>query len=136
MDSSLRRLQTIRFALLGSIVIYFVVSLYSSARPEESPQMILVLALTSVVIAAAVFVLRHKVLAPSAALAATQPEDTKALSLWRTAHIVMWALCEVIAMYGLLLRYLGFTVAQAAPFFVCGFLLILALGPRLNKEAN
>ncbi len=98
--------------------------------------MLLVLALTSVVIAAAVFVLRHKVLAPSAALAATQPEDTKALSLWRTAHIDMWALCEVIAMYGLLLRYLGFTVAQAAPFFVCGFVLILALGPRLAKEAN
>jgi hypothetical protein len=136
MDSSLRRLQTIRFALLGSIVLYFLLSLYSPARSEGSPQMIEILALTSVVIAAAVFVLRGKVLGPSATLAATQPEDANAMSLWRTAHIIMWALCEVIAMYGLLLRYLGSTVAQAAPFFVCGFLLILFLAPRRPQQAS
>jgi len=130
MDSSLRRLQTIRFALLGSIVLYFLVSLYSPVPSNGSPQMFRILALTSAVIAAAVFVLRAKVLAPSATLAATQPEDATAMSLWRTSHIIMWALCEVIAMYGLLMRYLGSTVAEAAPFFAAGFLLILLLGPR------
>ena len=130
MDSSLRRLQTIRFALLGNIVLYFLLSLYSPARSGGSPQMFEILALTSAVISAAVFVLRGKVLGPSATLAALQPEDETARSLWRTAHIIMWALCEVIAMYGLLLRYLGSTVAQAAPFFAGGFILILLLGRR------
>jgi len=136
MDSSLRRLQTIRFALLASIALYFVVSLYSPARSQGSPQMFEILALTSAVIVAAVFVLRGKVLAPSATLAATQPEDANAMSLWRTAHIIIWAMCEVIAMYGLLLRYLGATVAQAAPFFAAGFLLILLLGPRRPASAE
>ncbi len=129
-NASLKRLQTIRIALLGSIVLYFLVCLYSPVRSEGSPDMLRVLALTSAVMAAAVFVLRGKVLGPSAALAATRPDDAKTLSLWRTAHIVIWALCEVIAMYGLLLRYLGFSVAYAAPFFACGFLLILFLGPQ------
>ena len=128
--TSLKRLQTIRFALLGSIVLYFLISLYSPVRSEGSPQMFGILALTSVVIAAAVLVLRGKVLGPSATLAATQPEDATTMSLWRTAHIIMWALCEVIAMYGLLLRYLGSPVAYAAPFFASGFVLILLLGPR------
>src|SRR6476660_7106978 len=134
-NASLKRLQTIRFALLGSIVLYFLLCLYAPVRSEGSPDMLKVLALTSGVIAAAVFVLRGKVLVPSAALAATQPDDANTLSLWRTAHIVMWALCEVIAMYGLLLRYLGFPVAYAAPFFAGGFLLILFLGPRRPEPA-
>jgi uncharacterized membrane protein len=129
-NASLKRLQTIRFALLGSIVLYFLLCLYFPARSEGSPDMLRVLGLTSGVIAAAVFILRGKVLGPSAALAATQPDNANTLSLWRTAHIVMWALCEVIAMYGLLLRYLGFPVAYAAPFFACGFLMILFLAPR------
>jgi hypothetical protein len=129
-------LQTIRFALLGSIVLYFFVSLYSPVPSNGSPQMFGILALTSAVIAAAVFVLRGKVLGPSATLAATQPEDATAMSLWRTAHIITWALCEVIAMYGLLLRYLGSTITQAAPFFVAGFLLILLLGPRRPQAAG
>ena len=134
-NASLKRLQTIRIALLGSIVLYFLVCLYSPVRSEGSPDMLRVLALTSVVIAAAVFVLRGKVLAPSATLAAAKPDDANTLSLWRTAHIVIWALCEVIAMYGLLLRYLGFPVAYAAPFFACGFLLILLLAPRRPEPA-
>jgi F0F1-type ATP synthase membrane subunit c/vacuolar-type H+-ATPase subunit K len=130
MDSSLRRLQTIRFALLGSIALYFLVSLYSPVASNGSPQLLGVLALTSAVIAVAVFVLRGKVLRPSASLAAAQPEDAAAISLWRTSHIIIWALCEVIPMYGLLLRYLGSSVIQAAPFFAAGFLLILFFGPR------
>jgi len=58
------------------------------------------------------------------------------MSLWRTSHIIMWALCEFIAMYELLLRYLGSTVAQATPFFAAGFLLILLLGPRRPESAG
>lgn len=136
MQLSLRRLQTIWVALLGSVVLYFVVCLLSPAHSGASPQMLWVLLLSSAVIAGTVFVLRRKVLTPAATLAATQPDDAKALSLWRAAHIVIWALCEVVAMYGLVLHYLGFRTIQTVPFFAGAFLLILWFAPQRPKDAS
>src|SRR6266700_6697072 len=101
MNASLKQLRTIWIALMGSILLYFLVCLHAPARTEGTPVMLRALALISVVIAVAVFVLRSRMLGPSERLAGTQPEDKVALSRWRTAHIVMWALCEMIAMYGL-----------------------------------
>lgn len=136
MQLSLRRLQTIWIALLGSVVFYFVVCLFSPAHSGASPQMLWVLLLSSAVIAGTVFVLRGKVLTPAATLAATQPDDAKALSLWRSAHIVIWALCEVVAMYGLVLHFLGFRTFQTTPFFAGAFLLILLFAPQRPKNVN
>jgi hypothetical protein len=136
MDSSLRQLRTIQIALLVSILIYLLVSLHAPARSKGIPLMILFLALLAGAMAIAVFVVRSRLLTPSEAVVAQQPEDKGALSRWRTAYILMWALCEAIAAYGLVLRYLGFTLAQAAPFFACGFILILAVPPRRPEQVG
>jgi hypothetical protein len=135
MNSSLRQLRTIWMALLASIAIYFLVALHAPARSEGTPVMLFALAATSFALAVVVFVIRRKMLAATEALAASHPDDKVALSRWRTAYIIVWALCEMIAMYGLVLRYLGFSIFQAAPFFASGFLLILLQGPRRPEPA-
>lgn len=98
--------------------------------------MILCLALLSGAMAIAVFVIRTKMVGRFEALLTAQPEDKLVLSKWRSAYVLMWALCEAIALYGLTLRYLGFTMIQVIPFFAVGFVLMLVLPARRPEIAR
>ena len=136
MDTSIRQLRIIQSALLISIVLYVFVALHAPVRSHGIPLMILCLALLSGAMAIAVFVIRTKMVGKFEALLATQPDDKLLLSKWRSAYVLMWALCEAIAMYGLTLRYLGFTMPQVAPFFAAGFLLMLVFPARRPAMAR
>jgi hypothetical protein len=41
-----------------------------------------------------------------------------------------YALSEAIAIFGLLLRFIGFSFSHVASFYVAGFILLLFFGPR------
>src|SRR6185312_16677327 len=136
MDSSIRQLRIIQSALLISIVLYVFVALHAPVRSQGISLMILCLALLSGAMAIAVLVIRTKMVGKFEAVLATQPEDKLVLSKWRSAYVLMWALCEAIALYGLTLRYLGFTMPQVAPFFAAGFLLMLVFPVRRPEMAR
>jgi F0F1-type ATP synthase membrane subunit c/vacuolar-type H+-ATPase subunit K len=61
---------------------------------------------------------------------AAQPEDATALNRWRAGYIITYALCEAMALFGLVLRVLGFTLSEVTPFYLVGFVLILVFTPR------
>jgi hypothetical protein len=61
--------------------------------------------------------------------------DSTTLARWRAGIIVTLALSELIALYGFVLRMIGFSLSEVAPFYVAGFTLMLFLGPRkLSNE--
>lgn len=130
MDSSIRQLRTVQIALLISTVLYAFIALHAAERSRGTPLMIASLALLSGAMAIAAFVIRAKLVGKAEAQLSLQPDDKVMLSRWRSAYVMIWALCEAIAVYGLVLRYLGFTMAQVAPFFAAGFLLMLAFPVR------
>lgn len=130
MDSSIRQLRTVQIALLISTVLYAFIALHAAERSRGTPLMIASLALLSGAMAIAAFVIRTKLVGKAEAQLSLQPDDKITLSRWRSAYVMIWALCEAIAVYGLVLRYLGFTMAQVAPFFAAGFLLMLAFPVR------
>jgi hypothetical protein len=66
---------------------------------------------------------------------ATQPEDTAALNRWRSGYIITYVLSEAVALFGLVLRILGFSLLQVAPFYLVGFVLILFFSPRRLPSA-
>jgi hypothetical protein len=41
-----------------------------------------------------------------------------------------YALSEAIAIFGLVLRLIGFSLSQVAYFYIAGFILLLFFGPR------
>jgi F0F1-type ATP synthase membrane subunit c/vacuolar-type H+-ATPase subunit K len=132
MEASLRLLRILQAAMLISIVLYAVVG--EIAGPHHSRPMnlafVLILAMVSSSTVLVAFLLRRVMVFRAAGALAQQPADAAALSRWRSGYIVTFALCESIALYGLVLRMLGQTLGQIAPFYLAGFLLMLYYGPR------
>jgi hypothetical protein len=79
------------------------------------------------------FALRRFFAARLLAALSANLEDTAALVQWRASYVISYAVSESIAIYGLLLHFLGFSMKQVAPFLIAGFLLILFLAPSLPK---
>jgi hypothetical protein len=52
------------------------------------------------------------------------------LNHWRRGYIATYALCEMLALFGLILRFLGSGFQQSLLYNVGGFGLLLFFGPR------
>jgi hypothetical protein len=60
----------------------------------------------------------------------TKPGDPVILARWKTGYFVTYALCEALALFGLVLRILGFTLNQVWPYYAGSFVLLLLFWPR------
>ena|SRR5579864_3844900 len=134
MEASLKQLRIVHGALLFSIVLYGFVSTHAPARPTPVATVLYAIALLSVALVITILVLRNKLLASAGKVLSNQPEDKVALARWRAAHIITWVLCEAIALYGLVLRYIGFPMSEAVFFFIAGFGLMLLFAPRRPEQ--
>jgi hypothetical protein len=117
--------------MLGSILLYAVAGkiIRFAAHPVDS-SLSYVFTTAAVALVGVIFLVRRTlVLRPAEALAA-RPDDPISLSHWKTGHLATYALCEALALFGLVLRFLGFTFQQSLPFYVAGFVLLLFFGPR------
>lgn len=74
---------------------------------------------------------RKMVTAAEEALAQNASDDA-VLGRWRQGHLITFALCESVAMFGFALRMLGGDPLQAAPLYVLAFALMLVWAPRLE----
>lgn len=130
MGAALRMLQIVRWAMLVSIILYCLVA--EQFAPTGSPNPVILHALTgmAITVVALMFVMRRILVLRSAAALATKPGDTIALTRWRTGYLVTYCLCEAIALYGLVLRFIGFSFFQVAPFYLAGFMLLVFYVPR------
>jgi hypothetical protein len=130
MEATRKFIQIVRFVLLSAIVIYglIVFRLPSSATPK--PVVLRAITVLTVSLVVLLFVMRRIQVHPAAAILEKQPQDAKALARWRQGHLVTYTLSLSIALYGLVLHFLGFSASRVAPFFVVGIVLILFLGPR------
>ena len=90
----------------------------------------------SVAFVGCIFFFRRKLVLGSELMLATQPDDRGALGRWRAGYIITWALCESIVLYGLALRFMGFTFVQVLPFLGAGFVLMLFFSPRKPVESR
>ena len=100
----------------------------ASATPK--PILLRGLTVVAVSIVVVIFGLRKIQVLPVESMLAKQPQDAKSLLSWRKGYLVTYSLSLSIALYGLLLHFLGFSTLNIAPFFIAGFALILFLGPR------
>ena len=132
MEPARKTLQIVRMALMVSIVLYVLVGERVGPSLAVAPDRNFYFALTLVAITTVgmIFAVRRVLVLRSEATLADEPEDLAALNRWRSGYIVTYALCEAVAMFGLVLRVLGFNLSEVVPFYIVGFVLMLLFDPR------
>ena len=108
--------------------VFVVLRLPSSATPNPSFLKAVTLLAVSMVIL--IFVMRRLQVSPAEAILQSQPQDAKALAKLRLGYLITYTLSLSIAVYGVALHFLGFSISQVAPFFVAGLALILFFSPK------
>jgi len=133
-DATLALLRKVRWAPLVSIGLYAIVCLRAPIPHAPKSVVLLVIAALALGLVAVIFFVRRKLITAAETVLASQPNDPAALARLRGGYIMIWAFTESIVLYGLVLRYLGFSFTQVTPFFVGGFALMLFMPPRRPAE--
>jgi len=131
MESAIKVIRAVQIAMLVSVILYVAVGEGIGSVPRlNNPVLFYVLSLVTITIVGVILVVRRTLVLQSAATLAARPNDTATLSRWRAGHIMTYALSEAIAIFGLVLRLIGFSLSQVWSFYIAGFILLLFFGPR------
>jgi F0F1-type ATP synthase membrane subunit c/vacuolar-type H+-ATPase subunit K len=142
-EQSQRTMTILFFALMASVGMYgfILLQVTQGQTPKEIDPPAFLYALIVVALAQMAFipVLRRIMLPPmreARSLDEPVPEGGKvqqALQKLQTASIVSWALCESIAIYGLLLAFLSFQMKYFFPFAAVSLVNFLIYRPRREQ---
>ncbi|HVN20889.1 MAG TPA: hypothetical protein VMU05_19030 [Dongiaceae bacterium] len=131
MARSLKTLRTVQWAMLLSILLYVGVGEVLGPRIRHvDPTLSYVFSTLAVGIVGTIFVVRRTLVFRAASTLASQPEDTLSLNQWKTGYVTTYALCEALALVGLVLRFLGSELEQSLLFYLGGFVLLFFFRPR------
>ena len=131
MRNALKLLRTLQRTLLGSVVLYAIVGeVVGPLERSANPTLSYVLTTVGVAVVGMILVVRRTLVLRSATTLAERPEDALTLNHWKTGYIVTYALCEALALFGLIERFLGATVQQSVLYFIGGFVLLFFFRPR------
>jgi len=136
MRGTVRRLRVVQWTMLGSILLYAVVGkiINFAAHPADS-SLSYIFTTAGVALVGMIFVVRRTLVLRPAEDLASRPDNSISLSHWKSGYIATYALCEALALLGLVLRILGFSFQQGLPFYVASFVLLLFFGPREPMSA-
>ena len=131
MARSLKTLRTVQWAMLVSILLYVAVGEVLGPRLRHvDPALSYMFSTLAVGIVGTIFVVRRTLVLRAAATLATQPDDNLSLNQWRTGYVATYALCEALALFGLVLRFRGSELQQSLLFYIGGFVLLFFFRPR------
>jgi hypothetical protein len=130
-ENAIKIVRVIQIAMLLSVLLIVVAGEFVGSIPKFSnPTLFYALSLATITIVGVILVVRRTLVLQSAASLAARPDDVATLNRWRAGYVMTYALSEAIAIFGLLLRVIGFSLSQVASFYVAGFILLLFFGPR------
>jgi hypothetical protein len=124
-------LRLLQWCLLGSIALYAAVSgIGSPSGQAVNPTISYLFSMLAVATVGAIFVVRRTLVLRAAESLITHPDDVISLGHWKTGFIATYALCEALALFGLILRFLGCTFQQCVLFYIGGFVLLFFFRPK------
>ena len=130
MRAARKFINIVRYYMLASIVLYgwLVWRLPSTSTPNASLfRVITILALSMAIIVFAVW--RIRVL-PAGRTLTSRPNDAGALFRWRQGYLITYVFSQAIALYGVVLHFMGNPLLRVLPFFIAAFVLMLVLRPQ------
>jgi hypothetical protein len=133
MDIAKRTLNMVRAALIFAIAVYmFIGEQVAVGKPGPLNTMLFqILAVVAVVNIIVIFIVRRSTVTPALATLHDSSGQMAALTRWRGGYVVTYALCEAVALYGFVLRVLGFSYRMVVPFYLASFILMIYFSPRL-----
>ena len=131
MPRVLKTLRAVQWSMLASILGYALLGeIAGSGRRAVDPTLNYVFSTLAVAIVGVIFVVRRTLVLRAAESLASHPDDSLSLNHWRTGYIATYALCEALALFGLVLRFMGSNFQQSVPFYIGGFTLLFFFRPR------
>ena len=136
MTKALKTLRAMQWSMLASIVLYGIVGEVAGpvARGID-PALSYLFTTLGVAIVGVILVVRRTLVLRAAESLATEPEDAVSLNHWKTGYLATYALCEVLALFGLILRFRGCSLQQSVPYYLGGFVLLSFFRPRQPARA-
>ncbi len=117
--------------MLGSILLYAAVGeILGPGIRTVNPALSYAFSTAAVAIVGMIFVVRRTLVFRSAESLAVHPDDPLTLNHWKTGYLATYAFCEALALFGLVLRFMGCNFQQSAPFYLGGLILLAFFGPR------
>lgn len=130
MTRALKTLRAVQWSMLASIVLYALVGEVLGPRVRGVDATLSYLFSTLAVgIVGTIFVVRRTLVLRAAGTLASDPDDNISLNHWRTGYITTYALCEALALFGLVLRFRGAALEQSLLFYIGGFVLLFFFRP-------
>lgn len=136
MQTARKFIQIVRFVLGAAVVMYFFLILWLPSSATPSPILLRAIGIVAIAEAILIFVMRRILVFAAETVLENQPEDPKALATWKTGYLITYAISLSIAMYGLVLHFLGFSFVQVVPFLLAGLALIAFLGPKVISKPS
>jgi len=130
MGTAVKTVRLIQIAMLVSIGIYAVVGEVAGRHLNTDATVIYAISFASISLVGAILVVRKTMVLQSEAELKAKPGDPVILARWKTGYFVTYALCEALALFGLVLRVLGFSLNQVWPYYAGSFVLLLLFWPR------
>ncbi len=133
MGAALRTVRLIQIAMLVSIGMYVVVGEVAGRHLNTDATVLYAISFASISVVGAILVVRKTLVLQSEAELREKPGDPATLSRWKTGYIVTYSLCEALAVFGLVLRIMGFTLTHVWPYYAGSFVLLLLFWPRMPQ---
>jgi len=130
MGTAVKTVRLIQIAMLVSVGIYAVVGEVAGRHLNTDATVIYAISFASISLVGAILVVRKTMVLQSEAELKAKPGDPVILARWKTGYFVTYALCEALALFGLVLRMLGFSLNQVWPYYAGSFVLLLLFWPR------
>jgi hypothetical protein len=136
-ENAIKIVRVIQIVMLLSVAMFVLAGEMVGSIPRLSnPTLFYALSLATITIVGVILVVRRTLVLQSAVTLAARPNDVATLNRWRAGYVMTYVLSEAIAMFGLLLRLIGFSLSQVASFYIAGFILLLFFGPRRPVTAE
>ncbi|HYK51576.1 MAG TPA: hypothetical protein VEU94_17780 [Terriglobales bacterium] len=130
MGPAVKTVRLIQIAMLVSVGIYAVVGEVAGGHLNTDATIIYAISFASISVVGAILVVRKTMVLQSETELKAKPDDPVILARWKTGYFVTYALCEALALFGLVLRMLGFSLNQVWPYYAGSFVLLLLFWPR------
>ena len=135
MGHALRQIRGFQVAMLASTVLYAVAGEFLAGTVARATPPALHQALTFIaaIVVGATLVVRRTLVLPFEAALKERYEDPFAIRRWKTGYVLLYALCDVLGVFGLILRMLGSTLGMVWGFYLGALLLLAVYSPRESR---
>lgn len=135
MGPAVRLVRQVQIAMLVSIALYAVAGETLGPTLARGPAHALfhILSVISIGLVGAMVIVRRTLVLPAETALKERPDDRATAGHWRMGYLFLYALCDLLGLFGLILRINGFAFVHIWGFYLSGLVLLTLYSPRTPR---